>query len=175
MDCKRISTVLGIILILSCTIVLISNTKENMIHKKQIESKLNFSEEEKKSVNFRQLVEDIKAIEDGNNLKYAKKDSSETQNNEGGVKLVVYGNEYKGDGYLVRTSSVEDTMMYEFIKGEDCVYCISESTLEMSTENNNKFTKKSKSIIIYVIIGIMVVSEIIFICLYFRGRVKKNT
>ena len=96
MNFKRASTVLGIILILTCTMVLVNNTKENMVHKKQIESKLNFSEESKKSVNFRQLVEDIKAIEDGKNIKYAKKDSSESKNNQGGVKLVVYGNEYKG-------------------------------------------------------------------------------
>ncbi|MBQ3408758.1 MAG: hypothetical protein IJH12_06125 [Clostridia bacterium] len=72
MNYKRICVVLGAIFVLLCLILCINTTKENIIHKKQIESILNFSEEQKKSVNYKQLIADIKYIEDGKGIKYAK-------------------------------------------------------------------------------------------------------
>lgn len=178
MNFKRISTVLGIILILSCAVVLINTTKENIIHRKQIESKLDLKDEEKKNLNYRHLVEDIKSVEEGKSIKYAKQASSETQNSGNGVKLVVYDKEYKGDGYSVRIMSAidqkNDTKMYEFIRNDECVYCVSTDTIDNLTGKNKAFSRATKNIVVYGLLGIITVIEIVLLVMSRKDAMNKD-
>ena len=45
----------------------------NLMTKDKIESKIKLSKDEKNSLNYEQLIEDIKSVEDGHGVKYAKK------------------------------------------------------------------------------------------------------
>ena len=66
-----ILTLITIIIVISmiCALFIIRNSIDKYRIKKQIE----LSEEEKSNLNYEQLIEDIKSLENGHGIKYAKK------------------------------------------------------------------------------------------------------
>lgn len=163
MDYKRACTVLGIIILLSISMVLINNTKEKIVHEKQIDSKLSetITDEEKRTVNYRKLVKDIKAIEDNKKIKYAKK--SENKSDFG---VVAYGNSYQGDGYsIVVNNNATDVAIYEFFVNQRNVYSVEVgcSNVEDIKVRNQKNTR---NVIVWIIIGVMIIAEFVMVVKY---------
>ena len=163
MDYKRACTVLGIIILLSISIVLINNTKEKIVHEKQIDSKLSevITDEDKRTVNYRKLVKDIKAIEDNKKIKYAKKSE-----NKSDVGVVAYGNSYQGDGYtIVINNGVDEATIYEFFVNQKNVYSAEIGCFNVE-DTKVKEQKHTRNVIVWIIIGIMIIGECVLFVKY---------
>ena len=165
MDYKRACAVLGIIILLSISIIFINSTKEKVVHEKQIESKLSLSitDEDKRTVNYRKLVADIRSIEDNGQIKYAKQSS-----NKSDIGTIVYGNVYQGDGYSIVIEYAEDATIYQFIVNQKSVYSAGKSEWFDSNDVKAYTQKRIRTIIVWVIIGAMSIAELVLFIKY-RG------
>lgn len=164
MNYKKNCITLAIIIIACGALLGIFNIKREYEHTKKIESILNFSNQEKSSLNYQNLIRDIKSLENGKGVKHAKNTAeNEGSNNSENVKIVVESKEYQGEGYKIDIYNTGETSIYNIYKNDKCVYSVSENILE-----EHKKSKKvgTISIIIYVVIIICVILELIFLFKY---------
>ena len=155
MNYKRAIKLLGIILVLSIILVIGYIIIDSISQKSEIKKKIYLKEEERRFVSYNQLITDIKSIENGGKIKYAK--IVNASNNQTSY----------GEGYLVIESDTSEGAIYEFYVNGRCVY--------ISQVNNKKssMTKKTKNTLLFIIIFIMGITEIIFYTKY-KKDIKNN-
>ncbi len=168
MNYKKICTILAIIIIACVALVGVLNIKSEYEHTQRIENILDFSDQEKSSINYQNLIRDIKLIENGKKIKYAKNTSGvDSSNKDGNVKVVVESKEYQGDGYTIDTYKTSGTPIYNIYVGDECVYSVSENMLK-EQKRNKKI--ELMATIMYVIISICIVLELIFLFKWAKRR-----
>lgn len=170
MNYKRALKVWGLVLVLAILIVTIYTITFNILHKNKIKEKLDLTDDEIQSVNYKQLVADIKAVEDGNRLKYAKiieETNNNKSNNDSDKEDVLYG-----DGYTVKLPDATDVVVYDFYTNGRCVYSVVINTGSQE-EQHREMTAHTKFTILYVIIAIIVIVEF-WLYIKYKKISKKN-
>ena len=89
MNYKRALRVWGLVLVLSILIVAVYTTTYNISHKNRIKEKLDLTDDEIQSINYKQLIADIKVVEDGRDLKYAKEIKEKDNNSKSANNIAV--------------------------------------------------------------------------------------
>lgn len=170
MNYKRICITLAMIIVVCVALVGIFNIKREYEHTKKIESILDFSDQEKSSLNYQDLIRDIKSLENGKGIKYAKNSSEDDNPNKGGnVKITVESKEYQGDGYKIDIYKAGETSIYSIYKDDECIYSVSS---DMQKEQN----KIKVTSIIYIIIILCAILEFIFLfkCKFGKSQSVQN-
>lgn len=170
MNYKRICKILGIIIILSLLVLAIKTTKADMEHKKNIETKLGFSEEQKKAINYKYLVEDIKSVEKGVQLRHAK----EKKDGNSGDTLVIVEKEYLGDGYIVKTVPAYESFIFDFYIEGNCVYTVVINSGWGVDGCEGTLNILVSKLINYAVFGIMIIVELVFYILYKKSLKKEK-
>ena len=170
MNYKRALKVWGIVLVTSLIIVLIYSISYNIKHKNQIKEKLGLTEEEIQSVNYKQLVADIKLVEERKGLKYSHEIEDYNNGRESKIAPVV-AITYYGDGYTVSKPQATDVIIYDFYINGRCVYSVINNTWLQSGERR-EITAHTKFTILYVVIAIMGIIEMILFIKY--KKISKN-
>ena len=171
MKYKRICIVLGIIIALSFVVLAIKSVRADIEIKKNIESRINLSEEEKRAFKYNQMVDDIKAVENGSQLRHAK--PSEGKKSDDIVSLTV-AKYYFGDGYTVKYTPAADALIYEFYVGENPVYTVVTSTGWGKDGNTGTLNILVSKLINYSVFTLMIVAELVFFVLYKKSLIKEN-
>ena len=177
-----------IVLIFITIIIAISITAtmfivKNSMAKDKIKGKIKLSEEEKSNLNYEQLIEDIKSLENGHGVKYAKKqerqstgDKIEDIINAGNDFISGKGELYIGDGYTISNVLMPEMIEYDFYTNDNkLIYSIQNGVpLETVKEHNERMIQKNSSnIIFYGIIALIIVAtSVICIVIYRKERTE---
>lgn len=175
-----ITIIIAILII--CTMFIV----RNLMTKDKIESKIKLSKDEKNSLNYEQLIEDIKSVEDGHGVKYAKKKEKQTTDNKI-VDIINAGNDlinsngdlYIGDGYTISYFIGGELIQYEFYTNDSkLIYSVKEYVpLESIQEHNERTMEENKPNIIFYggVGGIIILAIVICVVIYRKsGKVDKN-
>ena len=172
MNYKRALRVWGLVLVLSILIVAVYTTTYNISHKNKIKEKLDLTDDEIQSINYKQLIADIKAVEDGRDLKYAKEIKEKDNNSKSANNIAVISTtKYYGDGYTVAFPEATDVCIYEFYTNGRCVYSVVINMWQQPGQRR-EMTAHVKFTILYTIISIMVIIELILYIKY--KKISKN-
>ncbi len=105
-----------------CTMFIVRNT----MAKDKIKSKVKLSEEEKCNLNYEQLIEDIKSVEEGHGVKHAKKQEKQPTGNKiediinaGNDFVLGRGDLYIGEGYTILHMIMPQTIEYDFYTNDN--------------------------------------------------------
>ena len=173
MDYKRALKVWGLVLVIATVIITIYTFTYNISHKNKIKEQLDITDDEVTSVNYKQLVADIKAVEDGKNLKYAKGIEKGEQYKVNGIpnNTTESTKMFYGDRYTVVYLPSTDISVYDFYANGRCVYSVVNSALNQKGQHR-KITANVKFTILYTIIIVMAIIELI---LYIKHqKISKN-
>lgn len=172
MNYKRALRVWGLVLVTTIIIVLVYSISYNIRHNNQIKEKLGLTEEEMKSVNYKQLVADIKAVEDGKGLKYAKEIKEKDNNSKSANNIAVISTtKYYGDGYTVAFPDATDVFIYEFYTNGRCVYSVVINMWHQPGQRR-EMTAHTKFTMLYIIIAVIAIIEFILYIMY--KKISKN-
>lgn len=169
MKSKKIVSIF-ITIIIAITIIATIFLVRNSMAKDKIKSKVKLSEQEKSNLNYEQLIEDIYSIENGHEVKHAKKQSTENKIDN----LVNIRNSlYVGDGYTISYMIMPEMIEYDFYTNDKkLIYSIQNGVpLETVQEHNERMIKENSSNIIFygAIVLIIVATSVICILIF-----KKN-
>ena len=155
MDYKRACKLLGIILIISIILVIGYVIIDSFSQRNEIKNKVYLKDEERRFVSYNQLITDIKSIENGGKIKYAK--IVNASNNQTSY----------GEGYSVMQSDTSEGVMYEFYVNGRCVY------ISQVENKKSSMTKQTKNALLFIIIVIMGIMEFVFYIRY-KKEIKNN-
>ena len=170
MKSKKSIVSIGITIIIAVLIICTMFIVRNTMAKDKIKSKVKLSEEEKNSLNYEQLIEDIKSLENGHGVRHAKKREIQSTGNK--IRSIANaGNDlYIGNGYTISHMLMPEMGEYDFYTNDKkLIYSIQNGVpLETLQEHNERMIKENSSSIIFygAIVLIIVVTSVICIILY---------
>ena len=172
MKSKKIISIF-IIIIIAITVIATMFIVKNSMDRKKIESKINLSEEEKNSLNYEQLIEDIKSLENGHGVKHAKKQERQSIGDKIESTINAGNDLYIGNGYTISHMIMPEMIEYDFYTNDKkLIYSIRNGVpLETVQEHNERVIKENSSSIIFygAIVLIIVATSVICILIF-----KKN-
>ena len=109
-----------IVLMIGVLIISIMFLLKNILTTITIEKNLYLSGEDKKELDYGKLIKDIKALENYEELKYAKYVRNEDNSNMGKIMISLMDSKYQGDGYyIVEEGGVSDACIYNIYTNKD--------------------------------------------------------
>lgn len=172
MKSKKIVSIF-ITIIIAITIIATIFLVRNSMAKDKIKSKVKLSEQEKSNLNYEQLIEDIYSIENGHEVKHAKKQERQSTENKIDNLVNIRNSLYVGDGYTISYMIMPEMIEYDFYTNDKkLIYSIqNEVPLETVQEHNERMIKENSSNIIFygAIVLIIVATSVICILIF-----KKN-
>lgn len=173
MKSKKSIVSIGITIIIAVLIICTMFIVRNTMAKDKIKSKVKLSEEEKNSLNYEQLIEDIKSLENGHGVKHAKKQERQSTGNKIENTINVGNDLYIGNGYTISHMLMPEMIEYDFYTNDKkLIYSIQNGVpLETVQEHNERVIKENSSSIIFygAIVLIIVATSVICILIF-----KKN-
>ena len=176
MKSKKI-VLIFITIIITISIIATMFIIRNSMARKKIESKINLSDQEKNSLNYEQLIEDIESIENGHGVKHAKKQEKQSTGNkiEDIINAVNDFDLYIGDGYTISHMLMPEMIEYDFYTNDKkLIYSIQNGVpLETIQEHNERMIKEnSSSIIFYGAIALIIVVTSVICIVLLRKNLK---
>lgn len=172
MKSKKIVSIF-ITIIIAITIIATIFLVRNSMAKDKIKSKVKLSEQEKSNLNYEQLIEDIYSIENGHEVKHAKKQERQSTENKIDNLVNIRNSLYVGDGYTISYMIMPEMIEYDFYTNDKkLIYSIQNGVpLETVQEHNERMIKENSSNIIFygAIVWIIVATSVICILIF-----KKN-
>lgn len=172
MKSKKIVSIF-ITIIIAITIIATIFLVRNSMAKDKIKSKVKLSEQEKSNLNYEQLIEDIYSIENGHEVKHAKKQERQSTENKIDNLVNIRNSLYVGDGYTISYMIMPEMIEYDFYTNDKkLIYSIQNGVpLETVQEHNERMIKENSSNIIFygAIVLIIVATSVICILIF-----KKN-
>lgn len=172
MKFKKIVSIF-ITIIIAITIIATIFLVRNSMAKDKIKSKVKLSEQEKSNLNYEQLIEDIYSIENGHEVKHAKKQERQSTENKIDNLVNIRNSLYVGDGYTISYMIMPEMIEYDFYTNDKkLIYSIQNGVpLETVQEHNERMIKENSSNIIFygAIVLIIVATSVICILIF-----KKN-
>lgn len=172
MKAKKI-VLIFVTIIISISIIATMFIVKNSMAKDKIKSKVKLSEQEKSNLNYEQLIEDIYSIENGHEVKHAKKQERQSTENKIDNLVNIRNSLYVGDGYTISYMIMPEMIEYDFYTNDKkLIYNIQNGVpLETVQEYNERMIKENSSNIIFygAIVLIIVVTSAICILIF-----KKN-
>lgn len=173
MKSKKSIVSIGITIIIAVLIICTMFIVRNTMAKDKIKSKVKLSEEEKNSLNYEQLIEDIESLENGHGVKHAKKQERQSTGNKIERTINARNDLYIGNGYTISHMLMPEMIEYDFYTNDKkLIYNIQNGVpLETVQEHNERMIKENSSNIIFygAIVLIIVVTSAICILIF-----KKN-
>ena len=171
MKSKKSIVSIGITIIIAVLIICTMFIVRNTMAKDKIKSKVKLSEEEKNSLNYEQLIEDIKSLENGHGVKHAKKQERQSIGNKIENTINVGNDLYIGNGYTISHMLMPEMIEYDFYTNDKkLIYSIQNGVpLETVQEHNERVIKEnSSSIIFYGAIALIIVATSVICILIFK-------
>ena len=170
MKSKKSIVSIGITIIIAVLIICTMFIVRNTMAKDKIKSKVKLSEEEKNSLNYEQLIEDIKSLENGHGVKHAKKQERQSIGNKIENTINVGNDLYIGNGYTISHMLMPEMIEYDFYTNDKkLIYSIQNGVpLETVQEHNERVIKENRSSIIFngAIALIIVATSVICILIF---------